>query len=311
MSARQGQHGSAARAIRITLRREVTRLEEARLMAAQAAATSALGKRGGLDVLTWPVFDALDVDVMVTTRQGGASSGAYASLNLGLHVGDAEDDVLENRRRAAAAMGADPGDFVFCVQAHGPNVEVITAEDRGRGTLTQADAIPGTDALVTGEPGVVLTVMVADCVPIVLYDPVAHVLACVHAGWRGTVARVSEAAVETMRILGSRPENVIAGLGPAIAPDRYQVGEDVYQAACEGLGASAAQVIREDGTGKWLFDLWTANRLVLREAGVPETSMHVAAIPTGADAGLFFSDREVRPCGRFAAIGRLRAREAR
>jgi polyphenol oxidase len=280
-------------------------------MAAPAAAASALRRRGDLDVLTWPAFDAFDVDVMVTTRHGGVSAGSYASLNLGLHVGDTAADVLENRRRAATALDADPGDFVFCVQAHGPNVQVVTAGDRGRGTLTQQDAIPGTDALVTGDPGVVLTVMVADCVPIVLYDPVAHVLACVHAGWRGTVARVSEAAVTSMRSLGSRPQNMVAGLGPAIPPDRYQVGEDVYRAAERGLGTSAAQVIREDGTGKWLFDLWTANRIVLREAGVPDGQMHVAPIPTGSDPGLFFSDREVRPCGRFAAMARLHPRDAR
>ena len=280
-------------------------------MSERAAAASMLARRGGLDVLAWPVFDALDVDVMVTTRQGGVSSGAYESLNLGLHVGDAEDDVLENRRRAAAALGAEPGDCVFCIQAHGPDVEVITANDRGRGALTQEDAVPGTDALVTRDAGVVLTVMVADCVPIVLYDPVAHVLACVHAGWRGTVARVSEAAVTSMRSLGSDPANVIAGLGPAIAPDRYQVGEDVRQAAEQGLGPSAGKVIRADGTGRWLFDLWTANQLALEEAGVPVADIHVAAIPTGSAAGLFFSDREVRPCGRFAAMARLRAREAR
>jgi polyphenol oxidase len=280
-------------------------------MAAPASATSELRRRGDLDVLTWPAFDEFDVDVIVTTRHGGVSSGSYASLNLGLHVGDQDADVLENRRRAARAMGADPGDFVFCVQAHGPNVQVVTTADRGRGTLTQQDAIPGTDALVTRDPGVALTVMVADCVPIVLYDPVAHVLACVHAGWRGTVARVSEAAVAAMRSLGSTPANVVAGLGPAIPPDRYQVGEDVYHAAGQVLGRSAAQVIREDGTGRWLFDLWTANRIVLREAGVPDDSMHLAQIPTGSDPGLFFSDREVRPCGRFAAMARLRPRDAR
>jgi len=280
-------------------------------MAAPAAAEPALRRRGDLDVLTWPVFDALDVDVMVTTRQGGASSGPYASLNLGLHVGDMPEDVLENRRRAAAAVGADPGDFVFCVQAHGPNVEIVTVQHRGRGTLTQTDAIPGTDALVTGAAGVVLTVMVADCVPIVLYDPVCHVLACVHAGWRGTVARVSEAAVAAMRSLGSKGENVIAGLGPAIPPDRYQVGRDVIAAAADGLGEHVSHVIRADGNGRWLFDLWTANRLVLRQAGVADENMHVAQIPTGSDPGLFFSDREVRPCGRFAAMARLRERDSR
>jgi copper oxidase (laccase) domain-containing protein len=186
-------------------------------MATPAAATSALRRRADLDVLTWPVFDAFDVDVAVTTRNGGVSSGPYASLNLGLHVGDEAADVLENRRRAAAALDADPADFVFCIQAHGPNVQVVTASDRGRGALTQQDAIAGTDALVTRDAGVVLTVMVADCVPIVLYDPVAHVLACVHAGWRGTVARVSEAAVESMRSLGSNSGDVIAALGPGTA----------------------------------------------------------------------------------------------
>jgi YfiH family protein len=277
----------------------------------RAAAASALARRGDLDVLTWPVFDAFDIDAIVTTRQGGVSAGSYASLNLGLHVGDEPGHVLENRRRVAAALGAEPGDFVFCIQAHGPNVQVVTAADRGRGTLAQDDAIPGTDALVTAEPGVVLVVMVADCVPIVLYDPVAHVLACVHAGWRGTVARVSEAAITSMRSLGSDPADVIAGLGPAIAPDRYQVGEDVLAAAQRGLKSSAEKVIREDGTGKWLFDLWTANQLVLEEAGVPGRNIHVAAIPTGSADGLFFSDRDVRPCGRFAAVARLRTRETR
>jgi YfiH family protein len=281
-------------------------------MAAPAPATSAIRRRGDLDVLTWPVFDPFDVDVIVTTRHGGVSSGSYESLNIGLHVGDATNDVLENRRRAAAALGADPGDFVFCVQAHGPNVQVVTAADMGRGALTQRDAIPGTDALVTADPGVALTVMVADCVPIVLYDPAARVLACVHAGWRGTVTRVSEAAVAAMRSLGSAPENIIAGLGPAMPPDRYQVGEDVCRAAGRGLGERAAQqVISPDGNGKWLFDLWTANRLVLRDAGVPDQNMHVAQVPTGSDPGLFFSDREVRPCGRFAAMARLHPKDSR
>jgi polyphenol oxidase len=275
------------------------------------AAASALRRHGDLSVLTWPVFDTLDVDVMVTTRQGGVSSGPYASLNLGLHVGDMPGNVLENRRRAAAALHADPGDLVFCEQAHGRRTRVITASDRGRGTRSVTDAIAATDVLVTRDVGVILTVMVADCVPIVLYDPFAHVLACVHAGWRGTVMRVGEAAVTSMRSLGSEPENVIVGLGPAAAPDRYQVGPDVVEAADRGLGERAREAIRPDGTGRWLFDLWTANRIVLTEAGVPDEGIHVAQIATGSDPGLFFSDREIRPCGRFAAMARLRARDAR
>jgi polyphenol oxidase len=281
-------------------------------MAAPAATTSELRRREDLDVLTWPAFDGLDLDAGVTTRNGGISAGPYASLNLGLHVGDEDKAVLENRRRVAEALGAEPGDFVFCDQAHGREVHIVSSGDRGRGSLSLADAIGDTDALVTTEPGIVLVVMVADCVPIVLYDPVAHVLACVHAGWRGTVARVSEAAVAAMCALGASPENMIAGLGPAISPDRYQVGDDVVRAAKEGLGGAAAEVIRPDGTGKWLFDLWAANRIVLGAAGLPDGQMHVAAVPTGSSGpGLFFSYREARPCGRFAAVARLRPRSGR
>jgi len=277
-------------------------------MSAPVATAYEFRQRGGLEVLAWPAFDGFGVDVMVTTRHGGVSSGSYATLNLGLHVGDGAADVLENRRRAAESMGAGPGDFVFCNQAHGREVRIVTAKDRGRGAWSLDDAIGNADALVTTDPGTVLVVMVADCVPIVLYDPAAHVLACVHAGWRGTVFRVADAALEAMATLGARPGNVIAGLGPAISPDGYQVGDNVAEAAQESFGSQAQSVIRPDGTGKWLFDLWAANLVILGQAGVARERTHVAAIPTGAEPGQFFSDRAVRPCGRFAAIARLHPR---
>jgi YfiH family protein len=273
-------------------------------MTAPAETVAAFRRWGELEVLTWPVFDALDVDAGVTTRGGGVSSGPYATLNLSLHVGDSTPDVLENRRQLAAALGVSPSDFVFCNQSHGRNVTIVSPGDQGRGTLSLDDAIPGTDALVTREPGVVLAVMAADCVPIVLLDPVARVLACVHAGWRGTVARAAGAAVEAMQSLGTCPADVIAGVGPAIAPDRYQVGPEVAQAAKQAFGASANSVIQPDGTGRWLFDLWAANRHVLREAGVPDDQIYVTDIPTGD--GRFFSDRAERPCGRLALVARLR-----
>jgi YfiH family protein len=256
-----------------------------------------LRQRGDLEVLAWPAFDGLGVDALVTTRRGGVSAGDYATLNLSFSVGDTPQNVLENRRRAAAALGADPADFAFGTQVHGAVALVVTA---GHGCAPGA-TVGKADALVTSEPGTVLAVLVADCVPIVLYDPGAHVLACVHAGWRGTVARVTGAALTAMGTLGATPENTIAAIGPAIGPDRYQVGGEVAEAARESFGPGTAQVMRPDGTGRWLFDLWAANRLILSEAGVQQ--IHLAAVPTG---GLFFSDRTARPCGRFAAIARLR-----
>jgi copper oxidase (laccase) domain-containing protein len=127
------------------------------------------------------------------------------------------------------------------------------------------------------------------------------------------VAGVTRAALAAMAGLGSRPADVLAGLGPAIAPDRYQVGEDVREGIIAGLGDDAASVLRPDGTGRWLLDLWSANRIMLARAGVPESQIHVAAVPTGpagpgaAGGGLFFSDRTARPCGRFALVARLTA----
>ena len=279
----------------------------------RAATTTGPGlrKQGPLDVLAWPSLDALDLDAVVTTRHGGASTGSYASLNLALHVGDEPDAVLENRRRVAAALGADLGDFVFCDQSHGNHVATVTAADRGRGTLRRADSLVQTDAVVTRDPGTVLVVLVADCVPIIMVDPEAQVLGCVHAGWRGTVAGVTGAALHAMRSLGARPERMLAAIGPAVAADRYQVGPDVAAAAGRYFSGHLDGIIHPSGPGQWLFDLPAANRRMLREAGVPDRQIMDSGLATGQRDGLFFSDREQRPCGRFAAIARLRPEEDR
>jgi polyphenol oxidase len=311
-----------------------------------AAAPARLGTVGPLTLLTWPALEASGADAAVTARGGGVSSGPYTSLNLSLSVGDDPARVLENRRRLAAALGASPGDFVFARQVHGAGVRIVGQADRGSGAFALDDAVQDADALVTRAPGVVLAILTADCVPIVLHDPVAGVLACVHAGWRGTVARVCAAAVAAMESLGSRPSDVIAGVGPAVAPARYQVGPDVHHAVTQAFAAAPASApaapasapaapasapaapasaapasaapafIRPDpaAPGRWLLDLWSANRHVLRDAGLPDTNIHITDLPTGLTGsdghtgpGYFFSDRVARPCGRLALVARLRA----
>jgi YfiH family protein len=252
----------------------------------------------------WPELTVLGVDALVTGREGGVSTGPYASLNLALHVGDDPANVIENRRRAAAALGATLDDLVFCAQSHGRDAATVTSADRGRGAHSLDDAVPG-DALVTVDPGVVLVVMVADCVPIVLVDLVARVLACVHAGWRGTVSGVTDSALDAMVDAGARRDRVLAFLGPAIPPERYQVGTEVADAASARFGDKLDRVLQPEGTGHWRFDLWSANELALVAGGVPIVHVsRAAAIPTGG--GRYFSDRAERPCGRFAALVRLR-----
>lgn len=256
-----------------------------------------------LAALRWRAFADEPLDALVTGRDGGVSVGEYASLNLSLGVGDDPGLVVENRRRAAAAIGAGLDDMVFAHQVHGRDVAVVSAADRGRGTRSIDDA-PAADALVTATPGIGLAVMVGDCVPIVLYDPGAHVVAAVHAGWRGTVARVTDAALAAMADLGARPGAVVAGLGPAITADRYQVGDEVADAGRDCFGGDAAGIVRPDGTGRWTFDLWAANRRLLVEAGVDPANIEVSPVGTGPGTP-FFSDRTARPCGRFAALVRL------
>lgn len=222
------------------------------------------------------------VDAVVTDRWGGVSGGAYESLNLGLHVGDDPNLVAENRALAVGLVGGVVEELVTCTQVHGRDVVVVSSPGH----------VGDADALVTTTAGLVLMVLMADCVPLLLVDQGAGVMATVHAGWRGTCADVVGATVAAMRDLGAL--DIAAFLGPAVPVERYEVGPEVVDAAA-AAGVGAAVV---DGH----LDLWAANALLLERAGVTviDTS---GCIPTGED---YFSDRVRRPCGRFGLLARLR-----
>jgi YfiH family protein len=249
---------------------------------------------------------AAGVALAVTTRHGGVSRPPYDTLNLGLHVGDDSAAVVTNRSRAAAAFGAALGDLVFARQVHGAAATHATPEDAGRGTTSEEDALPGTDIVVTSAPDVTLVILVADCVPLALVDPAAHVLAAVHAGWRGTAAGAVGAALRTMAEQGARPERVVAFVGPAVAPERYQVGAEVRDAlatAAAGRDGLDPTVARADGPGRWLVDLVAANRDQLLAGGVTPERIFECGVTTSDPA--LYSDRAARPCGRFGLLARL------
>jgi YfiH family protein len=264
---------------------------------------SRLGEREGIEVLTWTALDRLPVEAVVTTRGGGVSSGPYASLNLALHVGDEPAAVLENRRRALRTLGATLDDLVVAEQVHGAGVRVISAPDAGRGSRTTADAIPATDAMVTADPGVVLAIMVADCAPVVLCDPDAGVLGCAHAGWRGTLGGVLEATIDAMGALGAATERIVAGVGPTVDGRSYEVGPDVADAATAKLGERAP--LEPSRPGHWWFDLAGAIDAVLVGAGIDGGRITGVTQRTGP-GGPFYSARAGGPCGRFAALARIR-----
>jgi purine-nucleoside/S-methyl-5'-thioadenosine phosphorylase / adenosine deaminase len=253
----------------------------------------------------WDEAPEHGVEVAVTTRHGGVSAPPYDTLNLGLHVGDDPESVVLNRTRAAAAFGVGLDSLVFARQVHGTKAALVGRADRGRGTRSEADAVAGTDVLVTETPGVTLAILVADCVPLALVDPEAGVLAAVHAGWRGTAAGAVGGALRAMAGCGARAGRVRAFLGPAVHPDRYQVSDEVRRALAEAVRPATPDpaVARPDGPGHWLVDLVAANRQQLREAGVRADHI-VESGCTTADVA-FFSDRARRPCGRFALLARL------
>ncbi len=256
-------------------------------------------------LLHWEEAASFGAHVAITTRHGGVSRPPYDTLNLGLHVGDRPEDVATNRDRAARAFGVDPATMVFARQVHGTVATLVGPVDRGRGSATEDDAVPATDILVTTAADVTLVILVADCVPIALVDPAARVLSVVHAGWRGTAAGAVPAAVLAMERRGARPERLRAFLGPAVAPDRYQVGSEVRDGVMRAVHPDALDpgVLRPDGPGHWLVDLVAANRQQLLRSGLRAAHIVDCGVTTSDET--LFSDRAERPCGRFGLLARL------
>jgi polyphenol oxidase len=235
-------------------------------------------------VPAWPAPS--NVKALVTTRAGGVSSGAFASLNLGFSTADAQSAVESNRARLAALLPAEPR---WLSQVHGARV-------------VRADAISGrveADAAVTREPHTVCAVLVADCLPVLLTDYAGSVVGAAHAGWRGLAAGVLENTVDEMTRGGTAPGELLAFLGPAIGRHAFEVGDDVYSAFTRKDGESAAAFER-GREGKWHADLFALARRALARCGVID--VHGGGLCTYSDAQRFYSYRRDKITGRMAAV---------
>lgn len=247
-------------------------------------------------------FDSLsqpEVAHAVFTRRGGVSPQPWRSLNLGGTVGDDPERVAENRVRLLKAAGR-PVESSFDVwQVHSARI-VQALAPRGAHAPQKADGI------ITDRPGVTLVMRFADCVPVLAFDPVQHAIGIAHAGWQGTVQNVSAELVTQMtRAFGSDPQDLQVGIGPSIGPDHYPIGPDVIEQVRRAFGRNADQHLRP-ANGSLHFDLWSANRWQLEQAGV--RSVEVAGICTACSIGDWFSHRaEAGRTGRFGAILALNA----
>lgn len=242
--------------------------------------------------------DDLPVEHAIFTRLGGASAPPFAELNLGHTVGDSPLAVAENHRRVYAALGASSDDVVTAWQVHGRMIQAVDGRSGGQ-------VMPRSDGLITQTPGLVLLERFADCLPLLLVDPVRAVVGLAHAGWRGTLAGVAGAALAAMdRHYGSRAEDVVAGVGPGIGPCCYEVGADVINGVRRSCADAESLLPRVNGSAH--FDLPEANARQLRQLGVRHIRM--SGICTACRVNEFFSHRaEDGRTGRFGVAIRLSA----
>ena len=185
-----------------------------------------INEKNGVVFITFPKLVKAGICHGFSTRIGGVSEGHLSSMNLSFTRGDDPEKVQENFRRIGAAIGFDAKDLVLSSQIHETEIRKVTAKDKGDGIVRET--VPGIDALVTDEAGIPMYTSYADCVPLLFYDSEHHVAGMAHSGWRGTVAKIGAKFVAYIqREYGSKPENIIAAIGPSICRSCYEVGEEV------------------------------------------------------------------------------------
>jgi YfiH family protein len=236
----------------------------------------------------------------ITTRSGGVSLASYHSLNLGLHTADNPEHIMTNRELLAKATGIDREQFLYASQVHSGEVKIIDKTTVENGVLSSN---PRTGATITGLTGICLMVMVADCVPVLLFDPVKRVSAVIHAGWRGTVHKISSNTIRAMvGHFGCDPADILAGIGPSIGPCCYEVGEDVKEFVTQSFGTTEGYLVQKSPSLKPHFDLWYANHKQLTDNGLKTENIETSELCTRCQSDIFFSSQASGGItGRFAA----------
>jgi purine-nucleoside/S-methyl-5'-thioadenosine phosphorylase / adenosine deaminase len=257
-------------------------------------------ERGGIVTVSFPrLADAKVLRHAVSTRRGGVSRGNLRSLNLGLKVQDDPVRTEENRELLSRALGMDLSRAVGLDQVHSDRVLRLDAANLPRhgGNLGEGDGI------ITNLPGVPLQVLVADCLPVLFFDPIHKAIGLAHAGWRGTVSHVAAKTLLAMaEAYGTRPQEVRAVMGPSIGPCCYEVGEEV-RCEFEGVFPWAGEILERTSSDRWKLDLTGANSRQLIEVGLKEENLIFSGLCTVRHLDYFYSHRveaeREKPTGRF------------
>ncbi len=251
-----------------------------------------VNRNGSLCFITFKKFEKhKEIVHAFTTRHGGVSDGYFGKMNLSFNVGDDRDRVIENYRIISKAIDINPDNLVLSQQTHTANVITVTKKNRGTGIFRGYD-YSDVDGLVTNVPGVALVTHSADCCILAFYDPERRVIAASHAGWRGTVAEIGKITVEKMqREFGCRPEDIIVGIAPSIGKCCYEVDIPVYEQFEKLKYLDMQTVFTKKENGKFMLDLWEANRRILINSGVKDANIDITDICTNCFSEDFHSHR--------------------
>ena len=257
--------------------------------------TMRLNNAGSVPYLTYNSLSELKfIRHAFSTRLGGVSEGEFTSMNLAFNRGDDPDRVTENYRRLCRSAGFDFESLTASSQDHHTFVRAVTRENRGTGIYRPRD-LESVDALITDEKGVTLVTYYADCTPLFFVDTENRAIGLAHAGWRGTVGRIGEKVVRKMgECYGTKPENIVAAVGPAISVCCYEVDEPcaAHFLALDDLDTERF-VFPKDG-GKFMLDLLEANRQILVAAGVKAENIMLSDLCTNCHSDLLWSHRATK-----------------
>ena len=238
--------------------------------------------------LIYMASDILPFRHAFTTRFGGVSSGQFESLNLLSDKGDAPENVRENYRRVCALFGVGEDDCAVTKQVHGNTVRIVTAADRHKCLTPVPYEAAG---IVTAERGLPIFCFTADCVPVLLGDPINGVVGAVHCGWRSSVADILGEALEKMASLGAKPESLFAAIGPAIGKCCFETDDAVPEAVSAWLGGGTEGLFRKRADGKTMVDLRGANARRLVQLGVPAAQIDISSECTFCSHDKYWSHR--------------------
>lgn len=257
-----------------------------------SGSTTRVNIRNGVPYITFPALNKYEWLLNgFSTKLGGVSEDHLYSMNLGFARGDKEENVVRNFEIISDAIGFDSHNIVTGQQTHTTNIRIVDEGDLGKGVYKERD-YTDIDGLITNKRGIVLAAFFADCTPLLIVDTKNKVISVCHSGWRGTVSKIGQKAIETMQEKYNTDVNdVVVCIGPAICKNCYEVGQEVAVEFKKAFPNHYNEIVTEKDNGKFDLDLWETNRIILKECGVLSENIHVSDICTCCNIDMMYSHR--------------------